>query len=145
MGSNAQGAVSICRCDWYTTIHCLGAEQRCLKTKINTAPNFLEMEKTRILDITKGYYIIPFSVKNVELAIFSSVRLYFWVFPHRTHQSVVCKTALPRYKGNCGSLLRFSLTENHSSTGPHYTKNTAQTEKGAQRDNERRMSQDQME
>lgn len=46
MGSDAQGAVRICRCDWYTIIHCLGAEQRCLKTKINTDPNFLEMEKT---------------------------------------------------------------------------------------------------
>lgn len=46
--------IYICRYEWYTGIHCLGAENRCLKFKTGTVPNFLEKEKSFILEIRKG-------------------------------------------------------------------------------------------
>lgn len=97
MGSNPPESY-ICRHEWYTGIHCLGAEHRCLKIKTGTVPNFLEKEKSLILEIRKGQWNILFAIKGGELVIFSSVALDF-CFMNRTPPSYgVCKPALPRKK-----------------------------------------------
>lgn len=60
MGPLSPGSC-ICRCDWTSTIHHLGADMRSLKVKTRTVPQFSQNQnKTKqnlILEITKGQWI----------------------------------------------------------------------------------------
>lgn len=63
-----------CRCNWCTTTHCLGAEQRHMKIKTST--NFLE-GKSLILEINKGQWNLFYSPSRAQSCFFPFVGLHF--------------------------------------------------------------------
>lgn len=142
---NPQGVVRICRCDWSTTIHPLGARQRGLKIKAGTITNFLEKGKCWILETTKGQWLVPFPVKSIKLAIFSSVGLHFWFFPEFSHSVEFTNQPFLGAKTPLGPPSQAFSNSQPPSTEFCCASNTAQGRKRSIRESEQRMIQEQEE